>query len=107
MARTVVSVSITRQPSNVGVKVDGKRIKMARDTDSNWAGTGTLDLPDKFQLAVGAVGVPNAKYTVAITFSTPPPESKDRAEFKKKSQIPKDLLDVIHADIDLTKEGDE
>jgi hypothetical protein len=107
MANTVVTVSITRQPTNVGVKIDGKRIPVARDNDSNWAGKKTLDLPGKFQLAVGAVGIPNAKYSIDITFSTPPPDSKDLAEFKKKSQIPADLLDVVHADIDLTKGGGE
>ena len=106
MTKTVVNVSITRQPSNVDVKVSGRRIKMARDNDSNWVGKGTLDLPDKFQLAVGAVGIPNAKYSIDITFSTPPPENKDLTEFKKKSTIPQNLLDVVHADIDLT-EGEE
>jgi hypothetical protein len=101
MARFSVSAKVTSPPTNVELVLDNQRIKLNREETGAWAGKGTLDLPDPFTMAFGAVGTPSAPWTLEIEIATLPPENKSVKSYKRTERIPDNLLSVIHDTVNL------
>jgi hypothetical protein len=101
MAKYNVSATVTSAPTDVSLKVDNIKVKMARDSSGGWAGKAELDLPDSVPIAFRATGIASAPWTLAIKFATLPPESKVVKDYKHDNTIPDDLLSIFNDTVDL------
>jgi hypothetical protein len=75
---------------------------MQRDATHAWAGRAILQLPESFPIAVGAVGIPGAEWSIEIKISTPPPGNQQVADFNHNELIANNGLSIIHDTITLT-----
>jgi hypothetical protein len=96
MANYHFSASVTSPPTNVSLVLNNQQIDLTRDGTGAWAAKGTLDLPNSFTLAFGAVGIASAPWTLEIKFTTLPPENKLVKDYKHEDKIPDNLLSIFH-----------
>lgn len=106
MAKYSVAASVTSPPTNVQLVLNNGQISLAHDETGVWMWKGTLDLPDSFTLAFGAVGIASAPWTLEIKITTLPPESKPVKDYKREDKIPDNLLSVFHDTVSLKKVPD-
>jgi hypothetical protein len=104
MATFTIEASVTSPPTNVSLTINKTKIKMARDGAGAWAGKGdSIELPESFGFAFAAVGLPNAKWTLAITVSKA--DGTEVAGFTHSDKIPSNMLSSFHDTITLKADG--
>lgn len=101
MSKYSISAKVTSPPTNVQLVLNNQTLKLYRDEEGAWAGKGTLDLPDSFTVAFGAVGTPSAPWTLEVSIATLPPENKPVKDYRHTDKIPDNLLSVIHDTVKL------